>query len=66
MSMKDYLFKIIGLLIVWTGLTLPSLKANIFLITDAYDMTIAILVLATACLLTAIIWCLPKPTKTDG
>jgi hypothetical protein len=66
MSTKDYVFRIVALAVVWTAITIPSLSADLFLIADGYDMTIAVLVLVAACVLTLVIWCGPELVGSAG
>lgn len=59
MTSKDYLFRILALVVVWTGITIPATKADLFFITEPSDLKIAVVVLAAACVLTFVVWCGP-------
>lgn len=60
MTTKDYVFRTLALLIVWTAIGMASIDASLFIITDEFDLAIASLVLAVGLLVTLVIWCGPE------
>ena len=60
MTTKDYIFRIMAVAVIWTALAIPSVTAGLFVITDVFDLAIAILVLGAGSLMTLGIWCGPE------
>ncbi|HPQ41538.1 MAG TPA: hypothetical protein PLV45_14295 [bacterium] len=60
MRVKDYVFRCIGLLIVWGGLAFPAVTSDLFVPTDFYDFALAAMLIIAGLFLTLAIWIGPE------
>ena len=60
MTTKDYAFRCLALLIVWSGLAIPAVVHDFLIPVDMYDTAIAVMFFLSGTVLTIAIWCGPQ------
>ena len=59
----DYIFKIVAFCIVWIAFAVISIKTDIFVIVDGFDLTTVISLFIAVVFICSVVWIYPKNTK---